>query len=1054
MAGLNRRDFLRALGLTSGTSVVAACGFDQNYYPTPIETVLPYVVRPEQIIPGNPVFFATTVTTGPAAFPVLARHREGRVVNAGSNPQAPLPPAIPKAALLELQRAYSPDRLKVPSAGGADTTWDDALSKVADAVKSARAAGKKVAWLGGYRSGAIVELVNAFTNNEAVFFEPLGRDAEVEAAERVFGKRFLPAYDLSKARHVLSFGADFLTNWGSVTLASQYASARNPNAGGFVARFGFVGPHRGQTGANADDWYAATPGSEALVALAVAKIVASSLGYSGPLSGTLAAFDVASAIAASGLTQAQLDEMAKLFAAGPAVALPGGTVGATKAATDLATATYILNLVGGNGGVTFGVGPSYSGPIHSYARVEQLIADMAAGTVGVLLVDDPSNPVYALPAASGFAEALAKVDTFVSLSSFTSETSANAKIILPVASLYEDWGDEEPQDGLFLLRQPAMSPLYDGRSVGDVLLATARAAGLPDPAAIANVAADAGVPVAVAPIAPVAPVAAAPTAIGFTPATWLDFVKARWQRDVFPKSGEADFRKFWDRSLSLGAADFRPALAAPEVTATPSASAAATFDGPGEYYLIAYSHAFRMDGRYANEPWAQEASDPMTGQVWDTWLEINPATADKLGLKDNDLVEVTTAQGAMQLGVERTPHVREDAVAIAFGNGRTASGRYAGDVGQNVVKLLAAAKDGAGCLAWQSSKASLKAVGARASLVSTFGGDTDEQRGFGVVVDAGQLAQYGDTPSDKPGKLTHLEYPKLDKRLTDAGINDWYGLTEHPTYRFGMTVDVNACNGCGACAIACYAENNLPIVGKTNVGEGREMAWIRVARYEADYAAPNRPEATLTKDVRFVPMMCQQCGHAPCESVCPVLATYHTIDGLNAMIYNRCVGTRYCANNCPYGARRFNWHTYVWPEPFNLLLNPDASARTMGVMEKCTFCVQRIRSTKSAYRTHSIENGNGFIAPVPDDALRRLTACADACPTEAITFGNLNDAASKPAATRKSARHYELLADLNVFPAVNYLGKASFHPPEHAAHGAEGAEHAEGGHEPAPSEHH
>lgn len=1038
MAGLNRRDFLKALGITSGASVVSACGFDQNYYRSPIEEIIPYVVRPEQVIPGNPVFFATTATTGPHAHPVLARHRDGRVINVGANFQAPFTPSVPKGALFELQRHYSPDRLKTPLIDGAEAKWDDAVAKLADAIKTAKAAGKKVAYLGSYRSGAIVELIREITAGEAVFFEPLGREAEAKAAELLFGRRFLPAYDLSKAHYVLSFGADFLTTWGGPSTESQYADARNPNKGNFVARFALVSAFRDQTGANADDWFAAIPGTEANVALAIAKLVAEKVGYAGPFTATLASVDVEGSAKAAGLTGENLASIAAQFAAGPAVALPGGVIGASKAATDLALAVYVLNIVSGQAGVTFGDGPVYAGPMDDMARVERLLADLTAGSVGVLLVDDHANPLYALPANAAVAEALAKADLIVSLSSHPDETSANAKLVLPVSSPLEDWGDEEPVAGLYLLRQPTMTALNGNLALGDVLLVAGRAAGLAP--AVPQGSQDPLVPAAVV----------ASTTLGLTPKTWLEYVKARWERDVYPVAGGgATFAAFWDTSLGHGFVDVRPAIVAPTVTGTVSAAAVGAFDGAGDMFLIAYPHPFLIDGRYANEPWAQESPDPMTGMVWDSWVQISPAAAKNLGLVDNDLVEITTAAGSLQLGVEVYPSLRDDTIAIAFGNGHTSFGRYANDIGQNVVKLLTVAKDGAGALAWQSSKASVKALGSKATLVSTFGGDTDERRSIGAVADATHLAEVGDAPAEHPGSLTGLHYLEVDERLQKAGITDFYGLPQHPTYRFGMVVDVNACNGCGVCAIACYAENNLPVVGKTNVKEGREMAWLRIARYQPD-GVENGVE-----DIRFVPMMCQQCGHAPCESVCPVLATYHTIDGLNAMIYNRCVGTRYCANNCPYGARRFNWHSYVWPEPFNLQLNPEVSTRTMGVMEKCTFCVQRIRTVKSWYRNQ------GFTTTVPDEALAQLPACAEACPSQALTFGNLNDEASAPQATRKSARTYELFADLHTFPAVNYLAKASFHAPviHHAgaaaaegeghgaaeghgdSHGAEGAEH-------------
>jgi molybdopterin-containing oxidoreductase family iron-sulfur binding subunit len=247
-----------------------------------------------------------------------------------------------------------------------------------------------------------------------------------------------------------------------------------------------------------------------------------------------------------------------------------------------------------------------------------------------------------------------------------------------------------------------------------------------------------------------------------------------------------------------------------------------------------------------------------------------------------------------------------------------------------------------------------------------------------------------------------------------------------------MTVDVNACTGCGACSIACYAENNLPIVGKEKVREGREMGWVRINRYwESDVGGQD--------DVRFVPMMCQQCGHAGCENVCPVLATYHNIDGLNAMVYNRCVGTRYCSNACPFSARRFNYHSYSWPEPFNMMLNPDVSTRTMGVMEKCTFCVQRIRRVKSAYK-----DGGNFTATVPNEVWEQLPACAEACPSQAMSFGNLKDTEASVSKTRKSARTYEPLQELNVFSAINYLAKANFHHDPTAGH--HGGGHGDGGH--------
>lgn len=1034
---MNRRNFLKALGLGTGASALSACdhGLDDNRYYTPIEQLLPYVVKPENVIPGVPTFFATTVTRGPDAHPVLARHRDGRVIHVGSNKRAPYAPAVPKAALLELQKHYSPDRYKGPMTGETATTWDEAVPKVAAAVKAAKAAGKTVAYLGGYRSGSIVSLISAVAD-AAVFWEPLGYEADANAAELLFGKRMVPRYDLAGAHYVLSFGANLLGGWGGTRMQSDFAAARNANFGHFVARYAHVSPYRDQSAANADDWFDAAPGSEVLVARAIASLVAKKTGATGPAVAAIGSVDVAAAAAASGIDAGKIEAIAAQFAAGNAVALPGGTIGAGKGATDLAAATYLLNIVGGAAPKLFSAG-GYAGPVHSTGDLRKLIADMNAGKVGVLFVDD-ANPVHNAPGL-GFAEALAKVGTSVAFTSHPDETTAKCSMVLPSADVFEDWGDEEPMAGMTLLRQPTMSPIdikyrphgekeqvangWDVRSAGDVLVQVGKQLGT------------------------------------VTASSWKDYLRERWAASFYdmdvlaparerarltaeaegatidpdavvpPAHTSAGFPRWFNKHLASGfyktGAAERAAM--PAVSGSISWSADTLPAGTGDMVAIIVPHAHVADGRYANTPWAQELPDPMTGMVWDSWAEIHPETADKLGLADRDQVTITSAAGSVDVGIERTNSVRPDVVALQFGQGHTAGGRYANGVGVNVA-ALANTLDAHGAMAWQSAKVTVKATGKKTDLVHTFGGDSDEDRNFAVLCNAEQLAEHGDAESAHPGEMTGIHHLELDKRLVEKGLTDFYGLTQHPTYRFGMTVDTDACNGCGACSIACYAENNLPVVGREKVRQGREMSWIRVNRYfKGD-------------DTFFVPMMCQQCGHAPCESVCPVLATYHNLDGLNAMIYNRCVGTRYCSNACPFSARKFNYHSYVWPEPFNMQLNPDVVTRTMGVMEKCTFCVQRVRGMKTAYKDAATESTN-FNAVIPDAALQQLPACAEACPSQALTFGNLNDDSSMVSKARKSGRKYMPLEDLNVFSAVNYLAKSSFHSAKPEAHhgGAHGA---------------
>jgi molybdopterin-containing oxidoreductase family iron-sulfur binding subunit len=1060
---MNRRDFLKALGLGTGVSAAQACNIDDNVYFTPIEQIVPYVTRPEQTTPGTFSQFATSVGYGPHAWPVVALHREGRVTNVGANHAAPVPPAVTSAGYLAVQRHYAPDRITAPRKDGAPMDWKQGTELLTSAARKARAEGKQIAWIGPYRSGSLADLLDLVTNGHAVHFEPLGLDAERLAARALFGEDESLRFVLDEATFVLSFGAPFLSDaWGNASVRTGFSAARAATQNRAVARFAAVTPLKDQTTANADDWYPCTPGSEALVALAVASLVAEARKYSGPGAAMLAAANVEQAASASGLSADAIRELATRFVDG-AVALPGGLNGASGAATRLAGAVYLLNHVARSPGMRSG---GYPGPIHSQADVDALVADMEAGKVGLLLVDDLD--LAAVLPGGAFAAALGKVGTVVSVSSHQNETNKDITTVLPTHDAFEDWGDEEPWSGMTVVRQPGALPLGDTRSLGDLLLDIWRAVDAaaapqqtwrdwlwsgwltPEPPAVA--AAPEGAPVepdegggrggrrrrrreereaAATPDAP--PVAVAPV---------VDLAS--------PES-----RRALQLLLQRGYVVSDDRARKPELVGTMDFSGGADASGDGSHHLMVYAHPFKLDGRFANEPWANETPDPMTGQMWDSWALLHPETAAGLGVGDNDLLSIDANGKTLQIGVEVHPCVAPGVVAIALGGGRTsASGRYADGVGVNVISVLAPRKDAAGASVFQGAKVTVRSAGSRADLVSTFGvgGDDQQHRHFARVVHADEWQ--GDTEVEEPGSLTGVHTLAMDRRLLakeaewraqnpDAEMEktqyvDLYPVPDHPTYRFALTVDTNSCTGCGACVVACYAENNIPVVGKWKVRKSREMSWIRINRYFDKHSSDGSPS------VHFVPMMCQQCAHAPCESVCPVLATYHTIDGLNAMVYNRCVGTRYCANACPYSIRRFNYHTYAWPEPFNLQLNPDVSSRTMGVMEKCTFCVQRIRRMKAAYRAE------GFTHTVPDEALRQLTACAEACPSQAITFGNLNDPLSTPHRTRKTGRTYTQLTEINTFPAVNYLARASFHvnrPGHGSGHAsADGA----GSHEAAP----
>jgi len=968
MADLNRRDFLKVLGI-SGTA--SACTIDPI---TPIENVLPYVVTPDQIVPGVATWFATQCTACPVGCGVLAKNREGRIIMLEGNPEHPTNNgALCAKGTTDLQATYSPDRFDGPMIGGKKAGWDDALAAVAQAIKASKASGKKIAWLGRERTGAtaaVTDQVIGALGGSVTRWEPLGKEALRKATKSVFGIDGIPTYALSQAETIVSFGADFLSTWGEPSHQNGYGLSRDPDHCGFISQFWAIEPRLSNTSVNADIHLSAAPGTEAGVALALAKLVADKKKYSGPARSLLSSVDVDGLLSAAGVTKERAIELAGMMAANLSIAMPGGT--ATIHEEAVAVATLILNEVAGNIGetVTFGQDANLKG-VSFYSDVEAVLAD--AANIGVLFLDE-LDVVYTTP-GSAAKEALAAVGQVVAFQNEPSESLNSQSIVLPTGTTLENWGDNESILGRHTLQQPAMKSLKDTRSSGDVLLALAKALGVG--------AGDEDTP----PLA----------------ANFQTFLGDWWKANVFAKTGKSDWNAFWRESLQTGGHFFSwlEKGATFQLNTLPDAGGAA-----GGVTLGLFPHHITYDGRHANRPWAHEIPEPVTGFVWGTWAEISQATAEKLGLEEDDKIKLTTSAGSIDVGFFASPGIRDDMVAVVMGNGHEGGGRYADLTGANPVRLLTS-------MNYAGDSVKVSKAGKTTHISTQIGNLDQDHRPINYVVKAKDIGS-----GKGPGGIVHLHHPPIDERLTQAGLLDMYPEPEHPTYRFAMSIDLNKCTGCGACQAACYAENNVGVVGPEQARRGRHMGWIRLSRYwEGSGEEP---------DVRFQPTMCQQCSHAPCEGVCPVLATYHNLDGLNAMIYNRCVGTRYCANNCPYSARRFNYHTYDWPEPFLMMLNPDVSTRTMGVMEKCTFCVQRIRDVKSDYRD------DGQI--VPDEALTNLVACAKACGSDCITFGNVKDPNSQVAKKYESERAYAMLSELNTKPGVRYLARIS-HSEADGGHG-------------------
>jgi Fe-S-cluster-containing dehydrogenase component len=580
------------------------------------------------------------------------------------------------------------------------------------------------------------------------------------------------------------------------------------------------------------------------------------------------------------------------------------------------------------------------------------------------------------------------VDLVVSTASMVDETAARAHVVLPDHTPLESWGDAEAREGVRSLLQPTVRPLMDTQALVDTLHAVGRGAGamLPDE-------------------------------------SFKTLVEEAWS-----------------------ATNFREALANGGRFAAPTAVAASLsgsarlevdapmLEGDGGFVLLAYPHALLYDGRGANLPWLQEVPDPVTKVAWQSWAEISNNAAEKLGVATGDVLRIETSAGAIEVSALVRGGIRDDVIAVPIGQGHT-QGYYAslaGDGqpgearGSSVISVLPSVTDENGGRAWLTTNAKVSATGGFQRVPTLQTSDNKRERMLGEMLPLAALTGHGETEAHHGANLGPV-YAREHGPIAEFDAAD--DADDGALHRWGMAIDLDKCNGCSACVAACYIENNVPVVGEEGVLRGRVMSWLRINRWpdegEVDYTASDgrnrRMLASREKlgqtDIRHSPQLCQQCGAAPCEPVCPALATMHNREGLNAMVYNRCLGTRYCSNNCPYKVRRFNYFDYSqhnWPGLMGLMLNPDVTVRGQGVMEKCTFCVQRIEGARQLAMDEGRAIADGEV----------ISACAQACPTEAITFGNLRDPNSR--ASKRSdddKRGYRALHALNTRPAITYLAK-------------------------------
>ncbi|WP_413944518.1 TAT-variant-translocated molybdopterin oxidoreductase [Bdellovibrio sp. HCB-162] len=962
-SGWARREFLKLMG---ASIALASAGCIRR----PVQKIVPYNKQPEEVTLGVANYYSSAYFEGSEGLGVLVKTREGRPIKIEANPGHPFSiSGLNIRSQASLLKMYDPERLKGPqrnlfnekrsNSQVVDVKWEELDKKVVEQLKK----GDVVVLTGAIASPATRAVIGDFAQGfkaKHVVWEAFANEEVREGQKASYGDDVVPAYRFDKAKMIVSIDADFLGTWISPTaFTNQFVNGRKDIKN--MNRLVSFDSNYSLTGANADIRMKIKPSQQLDVVMGLLHEIIVKKGASSYAGNA----NVKAALAPFADTAKKLGVEPELFAKvaadllankGESLVVAGGIQTMTEKSKELQVAVNFLNSILDNDGKTVDHKNGNVALKASYEDMAALIKDMAAGKVKTLVVHGV-NPAFVLPAEMGFADAIKKVQMVVYTGDRIDETGVYADYITPDNHALESWNDAELANGVYTICQPAIRPMYDTRSFQLSLMTWAFMANM-GPQRLRDY------------------------------ETFYDYLRVFWKSDIQPKVGKGkDFEDFWQETLQKGYAGSLGAgfsARSFKVDAFTSIKPAAASEG---FELVLYPTSHMGDGSLNNVSWLHELPDPVTKAVWDNYISVSLATAEKHGLKQNSVVELTVGDKKIELPILIQPGLHDDVLAIAVGFGRTRVGKVGNGIGKNAF-ALATAKDGKVVFAGQ--KAEFKKLSKKYEIAITQGHHSMEGRN--IVAEA-----------------TLKDYNKKK----DAGIHRhhtwsiWSGH-EYSGHKWGMAVDLHSCTGCSSCVVACQSENNIPVVGKQYVIEGREMHWIRIDRYYT--GNPADAEAV------FQPVMCQHCDNAPCETVCPVLATVHSDEGLNDMVYNRCVGTRYCANNCPYKVRRFNWFNYakLIEKPLHMALNPSVGVRTRGVMEKCTFCVQRIQDAKMVARNEKRQLKDGDVK----------TACQTACPAGGIVFGDLNDPNSQVAKIFKTEeRSYALLEEWHAKPSVRYLSK-------------------------------
>ncbi len=1017
-----RRDFLKYLGFsTAAAAIAASCEM-------PVRKAIPYLQKPDNVIPGVPNYYASTYVNGGDAISVVVKQRDGRPIKIEGNELSALTKggtsAQSQASVLDL---YDPTRLRHPlQKSGADfkevSSFENFDKMVGDAM--AGLGGRAVVLLTStIHSPSTLQLIGEFLakypGSRHVQYDAVSYSGMLQANELSYGKRALPAYRFDKAKTIVSLGADFLGTWlASTTYSKQYAENKKVKGNTpELSRHIQFESMMSMTGSNADDRYTHKPSDTGKVALALLA----------KLGGAVSA----PALDAT-LTKGIENAAAQLTAAkGAALVVCGSND------VNIQLVVNAINEAIGANGTTINWGATSNIRKGIDADMLKLEADMKAGGVGALLVYD-CNPVYSYVNGDNFGKMLSALPVSVSFNSTMCETTELCKYVIPTHHWLESWGDTEAVTGYVSVIQPIINPLFKTRPFQTSLLKWSGAA--------------AAAPAAV--VAPKMDTATGKPIIMPAVAAGTDAYEAYHKNFWSAKLGSVEL---WDKALQDGVVEpaGEPAISGGAYNGGSLAAAAAKAGSvkAGNYEVVLYQKISIGTGSQANNPWLQELPDPISKVTWDNYAMVGPAMAkaifgmDVSKQKEADAYEVHPEKPVMKITVNGKvlnlpmliiPGMQANTIAVAVGYGRKSSntntdvnldriGRAAYGAGQNAYPWIGF--DGTS-FAYSVPATNVEKTGDTYPLAQTQVHGSSESR---PVIYETSLAAFRKDPTEV------LAEPRKEREeITPHGKEDFvrdatiYPDFSKPGIKWGMSIDLNTCTGCSACVVACTAENNVSVVGKIQVQRAHEMHWLRIDRYfTGDSENP---------DVIFQPMLCQHCDNAPCENVCPVAATNHSSEGLNQMTYNRCIGTRYCANNCPYKVRRFNWLDFNGADSFpdnqkpligvdtnevinqmnddltRMVLNPDVTVRSRGVIEKCSFCVQRLQDSKLEAKKQQ------------DPSLVRnvKVACAQACPANAISFGNVNDKESEVYKIRNVEqvnRNFYVLEQLHVLPNVSYLAK-------------------------------